>query len=202
VGKMSHAGSSQEFPDRRGRCWRGSWLVPASKGHDHDHAAAAARAWRADFSGFIWHGGVRNRGGEQPAGLGEVVLAGRAGKQPVAADAMESAGEDIEQEAADELVGGKRHDLLPVWIVAASVLVAERDVGLVEVEKAPVRDGDAVTIARQASEYGLRPGERRLGIDHTVRLPGRGEMVKEVTAVGERCERSEEGEAPPIVQLE
>ena len=40
--------------------------------------------------------------------------------------------QDVEQEAADELVGGERHDLLPVGAGAAIVLVAEGDAGLVE----------------------------------------------------------------------
>ncbi len=45
------------------------------------------------------------------------------------ADAVEAARQDVEQEAADELVGGERHDLLAVGAVAAIVLVAEGDAG-------------------------------------------------------------------------
>lgn len=54
------------------------------------------------------------------------------------ADAMEPAREDVEQEPADELVGEERHDLLPVGVVAAVVLVAEGNPGLVKAEEAPV----------------------------------------------------------------
>lgn len=46
-------------------------------------------------------------------------------------DAVEAARQDMKQEAADELVGGKRHDLLTVGVVAAVVLVAERHPGLI-----------------------------------------------------------------------
>ncbi len=47
-------------------------------------------------------------------------------------DAVEAARQDVEQEAADELVGGQRHDLLALAAVAAVILVAEGDAGLVE----------------------------------------------------------------------
>jgi len=50
----------------------------------------------------------------------------------------------VEQEALDERIGGKRHDLLPVDVALAIVLVAERDAGLVEPDKAAVRDGNPV----------------------------------------------------------
>jgi len=49
-------------------------------------------------------------------------------------------------EAADELVDAERHDLLAIHAVAAVILVAEGDAGLVEGEQPPVRDSDAVCI--------------------------------------------------------
>ena len=55
-----------------------------------------------------------------------MALAGGTGEQAVVADAMKALGQDVEQEAADELVGGQRHALLPVGTGAAVVLVAER----------------------------------------------------------------------------
>ena len=65
----------------------------------------------------------------------------------------------MEQEAADELVGGERHDALPVGAVAAIVLVAEGDAGLVESDKPPVRDGDTVGVAREIGEHRLGPAK-------------------------------------------
>ena len=101
----------------------------------------------------------RRRDGEQFAGACEAGLAGGAGEQAVVADAVEAARQDVEQEAADELVGRERHDLLAVGAVAAIILVAEGDAGLVEGEQPAVRDGDAVGVARQIGEHGL--GARR-----------------------------------------
>jgi hypothetical protein len=48
------------------------------------------------------------------------------------ANAVEPGRQQVEQEAADELVDAERHDLLAVRAVAAIVLVAEGDIGLVE----------------------------------------------------------------------
>ena len=49
-------------------------------------------------------GSDRRRDGQQFAGAGDVGLAGGAGEQAVVADAVEAAGQDVQQEAADELV--------------------------------------------------------------------------------------------------
>jgi hypothetical protein len=48
------------------------------------------------------------------------------------ADAVEALRQRVEQEAADELVGGKRHDLLSTGTVSTVVLVAEGDPGRIE----------------------------------------------------------------------
>ena len=123
------------------RCRRvgGPRLPPPFEHLDDDHASAAARAWRAEV---VWFGrwiiyGVR-RGREQAAGEREAGLAGATGEQAVVPDAMEATRQDMEQEAADELVGGERHDLLPVGAVATVVLVAECDATLVEADEAAV----------------------------------------------------------------
>ena len=47
----------------------------------------------------------RRRDGEQFAGARDIGLAGRTGEQAEMADAVEPAWQDVEQEAADELVG-------------------------------------------------------------------------------------------------
>jgi hypothetical protein len=73
------------------------------------------------------------------------------------------------QAAADELVGGERHHLLPVGAGATIVFVTEGDAGRVEAEQATVRDGDPMSVARQIGEHGLWPREgwlaRRIGRD-------------------------------------
>ena len=47
----------------------------------------------------------RHRHGDQFSGARDVSFAASAGEQPVVADAVEALGQDVEQEAPDELVG-------------------------------------------------------------------------------------------------
>ena len=88
-------------------------------------------------------------------------------------DAVETGRQDVDQEATGELVGGQRHDLLPLATVAAIILVPERHAGLVEGNEAPVRDGNAVRVARELGQHRLRPCKGRLGIDHPALFPNR-----------------------------
>ena len=56
------------------------------------------------------------------------------------ADAVDPARQDVEQQAANELVGAEGHDLPPVGAAAAIVLVAERHSAAVEPDQAAVGD--------------------------------------------------------------
>ena len=53
-------------------------------------------------------------------------LAGGTGEEPIVADTVESALQDVEQEAPDKLVCAKRHELLSVGAAAAIILVVAR----------------------------------------------------------------------------
>ena len=139
--------------------------------HQYANAAAAIRAVRA--AGFDVSEAAIERG-----------LAGGAGEQAVVADAVKALGQDVEQEAPDELVGAERHDLLPFGTGAAVVLVAEGHPGLVEVEEAAVRDGDAVGVAGEIGQHGLRSAEGALGIDDPVGPAQRREDRRGVRRLG------------------
>jgi hypothetical protein len=80
-------------------------------------------------------------------------------------DAVEPGRQKVEQEAADELVGGECHDALAGRAIAAIIVLAERDAGLVESKQPPVRDGDPVGLAREVGEHRFGAGEGRLGVD-------------------------------------
>src|SRR6266536_6610644 len=106
-----------------------AWGAAALEGLDDDHASAAARTWmreRGRLSAItgICIGGLilRNRRVEQLAYPPEVVDAGAVGEQAVVADAMEPAWQHVDQEAADELVGGEGHELPPLAPLGAVVL--------------------------------------------------------------------------------
>ena len=66
----------------------------------------------------------------------------------------------MEQEAADELLGGKRHRFL--LTVVPIVFPLEAHLTVFDIEQAVVGDGDAVGIAADVVEHLLGSGEGRL----------------------------------------
>ena len=57
-----------------------------------------------------------NRHAEQIAAVSKLLRAMAIAEEAVIADAMEALGQDVKQEAADELVGRDSHDLLPMAV--------------------------------------------------------------------------------------
>src|SRR5271165_5358775 len=92
---------------------------------------------------FAWR-----RRAEQLAHAGDVLGADAAGEQAVMANAMKAGRQDMNEEAADELVLGEPHDLLPGAAIGAVILVFEGDAVAVASQQAAVRDGDAAGIRR------------------------------------------------------
>jgi|SRR4249919_3796559 hypothetical protein len=110
-----------------------AWLPPSPEGLDDGHASAAAgTGWEPGE--WFWHFDTlwRRCHGEQFAGSRDIGLAGGTGEQAIMADAVEAMWQDMEQEAADELMRRERHDALPLGTIAAVILVAECHAGLVE----------------------------------------------------------------------
>src|SRR5690606_37935294 len=139
------------------RCGRRAGPAASGKGLDNDHGAATARAWWPRIGGLLSSPGVvrRRRDLEQTAYLGKAVLAGGTGEQTIVPDAVEAARQDVDQEAADELVRSQGHDALPFGAGAAIVLVTEGDLIAVKSDEAAVRDRDAVGVAREIGEHRL-----------------------------------------------
>src|SRR5438270_11681524 len=99
-----------------------------------DHAAATARTEIERAAGELsvalaiiggrcrcW----RRRRRQQSTALGKLGGAMAVGEIAVVADAVEAVGQDVKQEATNELVGGERHDL--AFVVMAIVLPEEAD---------------------------------------------------------------------------
>ena len=79
-------------------------------------------------------------------------------------DANQAAGQDLQQEAAQELMSGDGHDLV---LAAVSVIPpAEGDAIIFEGHEAMVGDGHAMGVARQVVENLLGAAKGRLGVDH------------------------------------
>ena len=136
---------------------------------DDHHATAAAWTRVRERFGLVGLGtavipglGLCRRHVQQAARSSDVVGAGAAGKQAVVANAVEAVRQDVDQEAADELVGRERHDLLAITTIGTIVLPSEGDAGAVTGDQPAVGDGDAVGIARQIGQHGLGPPNGRL----------------------------------------
>jgi hypothetical protein len=84
---------------------------------DDDHATAAA--WTAIDRWLVNIGGISTGGlilwhRDQLAGACDVVGAGSLGEQAVVSDAVEALRQDMDEEAADELVCCERHHLVAI----------------------------------------------------------------------------------------
>src|ERR1700757_5270921 len=139
------------------------WRCTALEDLDDDHATAAAWASRLaaidDGTGGL---PLRFLKGKQLTGACDVVGARAFGEQAVVADAVEAFGQHVDEEAADELVGGECHALVSIAARDAVVLPLEGDALLVEGDQAAVGDGNAVGVTRKIGQHRLRPAERPL----------------------------------------
>ena len=109
-------------------------------------------------------------------------------------------GQDVQQEAADELGRRERHGRVAAWSLDPVVLDPEGHARSVGGDQAAVGDGDAVGVARQVGEHGLRPGEGALGVDEPAHPLQRGQERGERIGVGEVGMRAEEVELAGFVR--
>ena len=136
--------------------------------------------------------GLRLRDAQQFPGLGEIGGAVAVGQQSVMADAVESVGHDMQQEAADKLNAAERHHLHPLLPLGAIIFVTEGDAVLVDGDQAAVADGDAVGVAAQIGQDRIRSGEGSLGVDMPFDLAHRRQMAFERRRVFEPGQIAEE----------
>ena len=112
--------------------WRaGLWRLPPLEGLDDAHRSTAVGAWLAKGErGYLCDWRVIELGlfgPEQGSDLCYVVLSSRAGEQAVVADAMKAIWQNVDEEAADELIGCQSHDGLAVVGPDPVIFPAERD---------------------------------------------------------------------------
>jgi hypothetical protein len=100
----------------------------------------------------------------------------------------------VEQEAADELVRRERHGFVALATFEPIILPCEGDAVVVGRDQTAVGDRDAMGVARQIREHGLRSGERSLGVDEPARRLERGEEGGEGIGVDETSVLAEEPE--------
>ena len=82
------------------------------------------------------------------------------------ADADEAAGQQVQQESAQELIDGQAHDSLLVAV--GGVPPAEDDLAVRESDEPAVGDANAVGIGAEIAQGMFRSSEGRLGVDDPV----------------------------------
>ena len=82
------------------------------------------------------------------------------------AETLEASGQDMEQEASDELDGIERHP--PLTIAMGIVFPPKGHPPVLERQQAPSRDRHTMSITRERLQHRPRATSRGLGIDHPV----------------------------------
>jgi hypothetical protein len=122
---------------------------------DHEHAAGACGTAQAGWLGRV----DVCRHAERFAAALEGCTSSAVGEDAERADAHQSAGQDVKQEAAQELMGGNCHDLLLAAMGIDSS--ADGDAIVLKGHETMVGDGDAMGIAGQIVEHLFRAAEGR-----------------------------------------
>src|SRR5512137_221703 len=164
---------------------------------DAAHESAAVGAWEggANCDGRRILAGADLRldrmfgGGSEPMTEREQLLAVAPGQEAIMADAVKAVREDMQQKAANELVGREAHD--PTAPLAAIVLVRESDVVVAGCDQPRIGDRCAVSVAREIGEHLLGTAERRLGVDDPIRLAQRNDALGESAWFAERRQLAE-----------
>jgi hypothetical protein len=130
--------------------------------------------------------------GEQALTEGQESGAPAIGQEPEKADADKAAGQDVEQEAAQELLRTKRHDSL--LISMGIIFPAESNLVMVESHEAVVGDGHAMGVAGEIAEHMMGTAEGGLGVDDPVLTEQGAQEGAEGLFVFEWLESSSEGE--------
>ena len=121
------------------------------------------------------------------------MVADMAGEQAVVSDAVEAFGQDVDEEAADELIGLEGHGLV-VYGVAAIVLMPEGDAMAVIGDETGVGEGDAVGVTAEVLEHGFGSGEGGVDMDVPVEVAQGCQVGGEGLVVGEFLMLAEEVE--------
>jgi hypothetical protein len=115
---------------------------------------------------FRYHRGRRTFPGrshaEKLTAMLQLLLPMGIGEEAVIADAVESARENVQEEAADELVGRESHGFL--LIVVAIVSPGEFYLTIFDIDDPMIGDGHPVAVATNVVHHLLWSGEGRLGV--------------------------------------
>ena len=112
------------------------------------------------------------------------------GQEAEVADADEARWQQMQQEAAEELVDRQAHDALLVAVRGVSP--AEADLSVGEGNQPAVGDADAMGICAEIAQGMFRSAERSLGVDDPVVTEQDSEPCSEAAWFSERCQMAVE----------
>src|SRR5215471_7946823 len=190
-------------PDREDG--REAGLAAGFEGLDDEHPPAAARASIPVFVVATIFGVIARPArrswvgyGEEAAGQCNVVGPVGVGEEAVVTDAMKSVGQDMDQEAADKLVGVERHKLIASVGLGPVILPFEGHALAVEGDEPAIGNSNPVRVAGKVGEDSIGSAKRSLGIDHPFALSQCGEMSFEGGRLGEGGLVGEELQVPGL----
>jgi len=150
----------------------------------------AGRRWRRGFVGSYV---------QELAAMVQLLFSVSIAQEPVIANAVESTGENVEEESPNELLGRESHDFL--LIVVAVVPPLELDLPVFDFQDPMIGNRDPVGVAADVVHHLLGPGEGRLGVDDPFRMAHGIEMPAENLRVSKGLEGREELEFAGIESL-
>jgi hypothetical protein len=127
---------------------------------------------------------------EELAAMLQLFFAVSIAQEAVIANAVESSGENVEEESPNELLGRGRHDFL--LIVVAVVPPSELDLPVFDLQYPMIGNRDSVGVAADVLDHLLGSGERRFGVDDPFHIAHGIEMPKENLRVSKGLEGREE----------
>jgi hypothetical protein len=120
----------------------------------------------------------------------QLLLAVSIAQESVVANAVESSGENMEEESSDELIGREGHDFL--LIVVAVVPPVEFDLPVFDFHQPMIGNSDPVSLATDVVHHLLRAGEGRLCVDHPFLVSYRIQIAGEGLGMVKCLQRREE----------
>jgi hypothetical protein len=147
----------------------GRELPSSSDRESFDDKHGSGTFWAAETSG-LGGGGSDGWGCVRGGRVGEQALTERPesgtaaiGEEAERTDADKAARQNVEQEAAEELLRTERHDSLLISV--GIILPAESNLVMLESQEAVVGDGHAMGVTGEIAEHMMRTTERWLGVD-------------------------------------
>jgi hypothetical protein len=111
----------------------------ARQDFDNDHRRTTVWADEGRLDGFFRRISISTHGFrisrdnvQQVAHSRKIIVAPEISEQPIVADTMKAAGQNVQQEATDKLVGSERHGFMPRLALGSVVFPTERDTLLVQ----------------------------------------------------------------------